>query len=219
MSANNKGLLLPESLFDKFGKEFTPGQIIFCEYEPGNDFYFIQEGQVKITKTVGTMQKTLDILESGDIFGEMAILEEEPRSASAIAIDNVRALHFNRANFDSLITGNPALAYRLLVVFSTRIYDAKRRLAILLLDDLQAKVSDVFLMLSEKMPEAENEHRLIFNVTVDDVSNWCGQNVSEVQKVISGFVRQGKMELFADRIVVNNINDMQRLVSRKKQNA
>ncbi len=210
-------LLLPESLFDKFGKTFEPGEIIFCEFEPGNDFFFIQEGKVKITKTVGTMQKTLDVLTTGDIFGEMAILEEEPRSASAIAIDHVRVLNFNRANFDSLITGNPALAYRLLVVFSTRIYDAKRRLQILLLDDLQGRIADVFLMLSEKMPEAGNENRLIFPVTVDDVANWCGQNVSEVQKVISNFVRQGKLELFADRIVVNNINDMQRIVTRKKQ--
>lgn len=212
---SNKSLLLPESLFDKFGKEFSPGEIIFCEFEPGNDFYFIQEGNVKITKTVGTMQKTLDVLGSGDIFGEMAILEEEPRSASAIAVDHVRSLHFNRANFDSLITGNPALAYRLLVVFSTRIYDAKRRLSILLLDDIQARVADVFLMLSEKMADSGDTH-LIFNITVDDVANWCGQNVSEVQKIISGFVRQGKLELFADRIVVSNINDMARIVQRKK---
>jgi len=209
-------MLLPESLFDKFGKTFEPGQIIFCEYEPGNDFYFIQEGKVKITKTVSNMQKTLDILTTGDIFGEMAILEEEPRSASAIAIDQVRALHFNRENFDTLMMGNPQLAYRLLVIFTTRIYDARRRLQVLLLPDAPTKIADVFLMLYEKM-QAQGPHKVIFNVTVDDVANWCGQPVGEVQKIISNYVKQGKLELFADRIVVTNINDFSRMVASRRK--
>lgn len=77
----------------------------------------IQEGQVKITKTVGSSIKTLDVLESGDIFGEMAILEEQPRSATAVCITEVRALNFNRANFELLMTKNPQLALRVLTIF------------------------------------------------------------------------------------------------------
>jgi len=211
-------MLLPESLFDKFGKEFEPGQIIFCEYEPGNDFFFIQDGRVKITKTIGNSLKTLDVLTTGDIFGEMAILEEEPRSATAIAVDKVRTLNFNRANFDSLMNGNPQLAYRLLVIFSNRINDAKRRLQILLLDDLPTRVADVFLMLAEKDPHYGQTKSMVFNITVDDVANWCGQPASEVQKVISTYVKQGKLELFADRIVIGQINDFSRLVTAKRKN-
>lgn len=210
-------MLLPESLFSKFGKEFEPGQIIFCEFEPGNDFYFIQGGRVKITKTFGTTQKTLDVLSEGDIFGEMAILEEQPRSATAVAVDTVKTLHFNRANFDSLMNGNPQLAHRLLVIFSKRIYDAKRRLQVLLLDDLQAKVADVFVMLAEQDPNYGKIDNMIFNISVDDVANWCGQDASEVQRIISGFVKQGKVELYADRIVVPNINDFVRLVTAKRK--
>ena len=78
-----------EAMFDKFGKVFQPNEILFCEYEPGNDFFLIKEGKVKITKTVGSSVKTLDVLESGDILGEMAILEEQPRSATAIAVTEV----------------------------------------------------------------------------------------------------------------------------------
>ncbi|MCB1137575.1 MAG: Crp/Fnr family transcriptional regulator [Leptospiraceae bacterium] len=210
-------MLLPESLFEKFGKTFEPGEIIFCEFEPGNDFYFIQDGQVKITKTFGQTQKTLDVLSIGDIFGEMAILEEEPRSASAIAMDTVKTLHFNRANFDTLMNGNPQLAHRLLVIFSKRIYDAKRRLQVLLLEDLQAKVADTFLMLAEKDPNYGKINNMVFHISVDDVANWCGQDTNEVQRVISQFVKQGKVELFADRIVVPNINDLGRIVAAKRK--
>jgi CRP-like cAMP-binding protein len=206
-----------EAMFGKFGKVFEPNQIIFCEYEPGNDFYFIQEGQVKITKTVGGSIKTLDVLETGDIFGEMAILEEQPRSATAVAITEVRALNFNRANFEILMTKNPQLALRVLTLFSTRIYDAKRRLQILLLDDIVGKVTDVFVMLAEKQTLYENQKEVVLKTTIDDIAHWCGQPISEVQKVINQYKKTGKIDVFMDRIVIHNIQEFQRTVSQKRK--
>ncbi len=210
-------MLLPESLFEKFGKTFEPGEMIFCEYEPGYDFYFIQDGRVKIIKTFGNSQKTLDVFTKGDILGEMAVLESEPRSASAIAVDRVRALQFTKENFETLMNTHPQLAFKLLVIFSKRIHDARRRLQILLLDDIQGKVADVFLMLAEKDPNYGHLQQMVFNITTDDVANWCGISSDEVQKVLMHFVKQGKLELFADRIVVTNINDFNRLIAAKKK--
>ncbi len=68
--------MLDDSLFDRFGKEFQPNELIFCEYEPGNEFYFIQSGRVRIVKIINNREKTLDVLTEGDVFGEMSILEE-----------------------------------------------------------------------------------------------------------------------------------------------
>lgn len=206
-----------EVMFEKFGKVFQPNEILFCEYEPGNDFYLIKEGKVKITKTVGSSIKTLDVLETGDILGEMAILEEQPRSATAIAVTEVKALNFNRANFEMLMTKNPALAMKLLNIFSIRIYDAKRRMMILLMDDLLGKVADVFLMLHEKNNSAENFHEVILNVTVEDVASWCAQPVGEVQKILNQYVKNGKIDLYSDKIIIHNINDFQRIVNQKRK--
>ena len=55
----------------------------------------------QIVKIMGDIEKTIDILQPGELFGEMAILEEAPRSATAIALDQVTALEFNRENFES----------------------------------------------------------------------------------------------------------------------
>lgn len=209
--------MMLESMFGKFGKTFQANEIIFCEFEPGNDFYLIQSGKVKITKTVGSTIKTLDILSEGDIFGEMAILEEQPRSATTMAVGEVKALHFNRENFEMLMTKNPQLAFKLLTIFSVRIYDAKRRLMILLMDDIQGKVADVFLMLYEKNFHHDNFKEIVLNVTVDDVANWCAQPVGEVQKILSIFFKTGKIEIFQDKIVIHNINDFQRIVSQKRK--
>lgn len=206
-----------DAMFGKFGKVYNPGEILFCEFEPGNDFYLIKEGKVKILKTVGNSFKTLDVLESGDILGEMAILEEQPRSATAIAVTEVKALNFNRANFEVLMTKNPALAMKLLTIFSTRIYDQKRRLMILLMDDLVGKVADVFIMLYEKQYSPEQVQDVTLNVTGEEVASWCAQPVTEVQKVITQFVKNGKIDVYSNRIVIHNIHDFHRIVNQKRK--
>jgi CRP/FNR family cyclic AMP-dependent transcriptional regulator len=204
-----------EGLFQKFGKEFRPGQMIFCEWEPGDSLYIIVKGKVKIVKIFGKTQKTLDVMEEGSIFGEMALLEEEPRSASAIAITETKLLEFNKENFNMIIQKYPQLVYNLLIIFAKRIYDAKRRLKNLLIDDYTTRVIDVFLMLSEHNPNAWQVNSITLQTTIDDVANWCGLPVAEVNNIVMTLVKQGKIELYADKIVVPNLKEIQRIVQTK----
>jgi CRP/FNR family cyclic AMP-dependent transcriptional regulator len=210
-------MMLDSQLFDKFGVEYSPGDIIFCEFEPGNEFYFIQACRIKIVKIINSTEKTLDILEVGDVFGEMAILEEQPRSASAIAIDHVKLLKFRKENFDALLQGNPQLAYKLLIIFSKRIYDQKRRLMILLLEEPQVKVMDVLNMLAEQDPHLDLQEAVTLKVTMQEVANWAGMQIDEVQKILAHLNQLGKIELFADKIVVKNIRDFLRIVSSRRK--
>jgi CRP-like cAMP-binding protein len=204
-----------EGLFQKFGKEFRPGQMIFCEWEPGDSLYIIVKGKVKIVKIFGKTQKTLDVMEEGSIFGEMALLEEEPRSASAIAITETKLLEFNKENFNMIIQKYPQIVYNLLIIFAKRIYDAKRRLKNLLIDDYTTRVIDVFLMLSEHNPNAWQMNSITLQTTIDDVANWCGLPVAEVNNIVMTLVKQGKIELYADKIVVPNLKEIQRIVQTK----
>jgi len=204
-------------LYNKFGKQFNTGEIIFCEFEPGNSFYLIQTGRVKISKVVKDKEKTMDVLGPGDIFGEMAILEEQPRSATATAIEPVTLLNFNRDNFVSMMMSQPALALKLLVVFSKRIYDAKRRMMILLLDENSAKIADVFVMLAEKEPSFANMREVSFPVTVDDVANWAGTTVEQASEQINHWAKVGKLELYPDRIFIRNLTDFKRQVAQKRK--
>jgi CRP-like cAMP-binding protein len=214
------GMLLDSHFLDKFGVEYSPNEIIFCEYEPGTEFFFIHSGNVKIVKLINDREKTLDILGPGDVFGEMSILEEEPRSASAIAVDTVKVLKFHRDNFDALLKGNPQMAYRLLVIFSKRIYDAKRRLMILLLNDSQLKVMDVLNMLAEGDSRLDLDGPVALRASVQDISNWAGITEDECQKSLTHLQNLGKLEIHSERIMVKNIRDFQRIVrSRRKQMA
>jgi CRP-like cAMP-binding protein len=210
-------MALDEKFFEKFGVEYSPNEIIFCEWEPGNEFYFIQSGNVRIVKLIQNREKNLSVLTDGDVFGEMAILEEQPRSATAIALDHVKLLKFHRDNFDTLMSGNPALAYKLLVIFSKRIYEAKRRLMILLLEEPQLKVMDVLLMLAEQDPHLDLQSELSLQVTAQDVARWAGLSEGDAQKELTHLSRTDKIELFGDKIVVKKIREFQRLVASRRK--
>jgi CRP-like cAMP-binding protein len=205
-------------MFDRFRVTFEKGDVIFCEYEPGDTFYLIQQGRVQIVKIMGEIEKTIAILQPGEIFGEMAILEEAPRSATAIALDAVTSLAFNRENFEILMQGNPQIALKLLKLFAVRIYDQKRKFLILTLDDVEAKVADVFLMLAENEPINISEvETMEFKATADDIAHWAGISPVKCREVINHFVTQRRVELYPDRIVVSNINDFARFVNARRR--
>jgi CRP/FNR family transcriptional regulator, cyclic AMP receptor protein len=207
-------------MFSRFGVTFQKGDVIFCEYEPGDNFYLIQSGRVQLVKIMGDIEKIIDILEPGEIFGEMSILEEAPRSATAIAYTAVKAMEFNRENFEILMQGNPQIAMKLLKTFTRRIYDQKRRFMILTLTDIEAKVADVFLMLAERLPkdEAAGElKRVEFSTAVDDIAHWGGISPEKCKSVLSRFVSQARIEIYPDRIVVKNINDFARFVATQRR--
>ncbi len=148
----------------------------------------------------------------------MAILEEAPRSASAVALDNVKALQFNRENFEILMKGTPQIALKLLKLFTKRIYDQKRRFLILTLDDTQAKIADVFLMLSETQPVGDDSiNERIFMTTVEDIAHWAGVSPDESKRILNQFASQRRLEIFPDKIIVQNINDFARFVSSKRR--
>ena len=207
--------------FDKFGVTFSKGDIIFCEYEPGNNFYFLLEGKVKITKILSDREKILDILEPGEIFGEMAIIDEGPRSATIVANDDVKALEFNKANFEVLMKSKPELAIKLLKIFANRIYDQKRRLKILTLPTPEAKVADVFIMLAENkninLTEAIDE---TFEITPEQVGNWCGMDVQKCKSILANYAKQNRIIINPpNKITVKNINYFVRLVNSQKRSS
>jgi len=197
--------------FERFEKTYGPGEVIISEYEPGDCFYLIQSGRVQLVKCVNGSKKNLDILKPGEFFGEMAILDNSPRSATCMAAGKVKCLEFNKENFELLITGNPQMALLLLKLFCKRIYDQKRRFKILVVKDLQARIADVFMLLDEMNPvmnEAEKQRR--FNVTISDVAHWAGLSSEVARDEINKFVERRKIEVYDNYMIINNINDMKR---------
>ena len=204
--------------FGRFARTFHAGEMIFSEFEPGDNFYLIQSGRVQLVKLIGDIEKTLDVLQPSEMFGEMAILENSPRSATAIALDTVKVLEFNSKNFEILMIGNPQIALKLLRMFCKRIYDSKRRFMILTLEEPQAKIADVFLMLDESQSDIDKtSERREFKTSVEDVAHWAGMTVNETRDILNHFTTQRRVEMYSDKIIVKNINDFSRFVSSRRK--
>jgi CRP/FNR family transcriptional regulator, cyclic AMP receptor protein len=86
-------------------KSYADGQVVFAEGDPGDSMYFILQGHIRIEKragAAGAAHKLLTVLDDGDYFGEMALLDQKPRSASAVAAGCARILRLSKAAFDQL---------------------------------------------------------------------------------------------------------------------
>ena len=84
------------------------GEVIFKEGDVSDNAYIIKTGQVEISKGEGKQKVVLAILKDGDIFGEMGIIEDKPRSATATALDEVRMKAINHEKFNELFLKDPA---------------------------------------------------------------------------------------------------------------
>jgi len=101
--------------------EHAPGEYVFREGELGTEMYIIHEGQVEILNRVGDEERLLAVLEKGDFFGEMALLEDRPRAASARALTATRLLQINGSTFDQMLRDNPEIAVRMMRKLSRRL--------------------------------------------------------------------------------------------------
>jgi CRP-like cAMP-binding protein len=113
---------IDKSTFENHLRFFENGEVIFRENEPGGEMFLIIQGTVEIRKATGpSSSKTLISLAKGDLFGEMAIIEKKPRSASAVAVEPTKLLGINEKLYDSMIGSNPDFARKMHRVLSERI--------------------------------------------------------------------------------------------------
>jgi CRP/FNR family cyclic AMP-dependent transcriptional regulator len=185
------------SLFEKFGTVFEAGRVIFKENDPGDTMYIIQKGRVKITKKVDNVDKILMVLGKGDFFGEMAIIRQTPRTATATAIDNCEVLTFNRTGFVSMISKNTNIAVNIIEKLCLRIEKADNQIRDLAKRDLKSLVISALNDLrraTKQMGEIGPARNLNYSEAVGHIAGQISAGAKDVEAEIerlgaSGFLR------------------------------
>ncbi len=112
-----------------FQKRFSPGELIVEEGRTGNGMYAIISGNVEAVKALGTEQeRTVNRLGTGEVFGEMALLGEWPRTASVRAVDQVECLGIDRWVFLTQLERHPQAGIKLLQILAQKLRDSDARL-------------------------------------------------------------------------------------------
>jgi len=107
--------LLRKLLIDLIEKKYTAGDIIFHEGEDGKAVYVVLDGSVKIIKKTNSETKTLAVLGAGSHFGELSLIGQCSRFATAVTEKDSLLLIMYKSYFDDLIRGNSAISSRILL--------------------------------------------------------------------------------------------------------
>ena len=179
--------------------------MIFSENQSGADMFIIQEGKVKISKIVDGTEVTLAILKKGDMFGEMALLENKPRSASAIAEEECRLMTVNKSNFNQMVSTQPQLVARLTTMLAERLFVMQRQLANSLIKSPLEKMLDMLALQVEKSkitfaPKGKTSYQT--DLTVQDIATMCGLTQQEQKLNLYSFMSDPHIKIIQDKIFV-----------------
>lgn len=116
-----------KSLFMHYGKTFAPGTRIIQEGEQGSEIYFLLDGLASVFFGEDPKEHVLWHMQAGDFVGEMALLDNLPRSASVEILEETRAVVLDRDTFYQLVSDHPALSIRIIRTMGMRMrkLDAK----------------------------------------------------------------------------------------------
>lgn len=214
-------LKVPENpAMKSMNRTYPDNSMIFCENEPGEELYIIQSGKVKITKIVND-EVLLAVLNAGDIFGEMALLENRPRSASAITFGEAALLAVNKSNFEKMVAAQPQLATRLIQLLSERIWTAYRQLENLSIRDSLGRIYDTLLIQIEKQKiriEPKKYHNFEFGSK--ELFNMVGIPAERGELLMVELLEDKNFKLEQGKIICTDLEDLEKTVLfYKKQSA
>ena len=190
-----------EALFQRFGKEFPKGTILFKEGEPGKEMFVLQSGKVAISKKVRDVEKVLAILGPGEFFGEMAIIANKPRNASAIVSEDAKLLVIDPKTFEGMIRGNSEIAVRMIKKLSDRLSEADAQIENLLLSDPSSRVIHQILSTAQSRGRAMEEGVEI-DFPIRDLPRLIGVGEPAIRVLLSRIERAGLIERSGDRITI-----------------
>jgi CRP-like cAMP-binding protein len=205
-------------------RTYLKDTMIFSECEPGDELYIIQKGSVKITKIVDNKEVLLAVLKSSDIFGEMALLESKPRSASAIAYENCVVMAVNRANFERMVSSQPQIISRLTTLLAERIWFIYKQLANTLVEDPLGRAYDALLIQLEKSRvDVYSTKPYTFNFGPKELANMMGLTQKDAAWLVPKLLEKGKFQIQDEKVnivdvseIIKQVESFRRLQKREK---
>ena len=166
-------------------KNFDNGNLIFLEESEGENLFFVVEGSVKITRlSKDGREVILAILNAGDFFGEMSLLDGESRSANVIALEKTEVLSLNREHFLEVLHEYPQIAIQLLKEMTSRLRKSDRQIVSLSLSDAEKRIANATSHAEEAERRAEEAERVMRQV-LDESTKLRNEN-SKMKTLIEG---------------------------------
>jgi CRP/FNR family cyclic AMP-dependent transcriptional regulator len=224
---SRRRLLLSSPLFDGLPREaldnillqateksLRRGQMVFQQGDTGSYMAAVLSGRIRISSTSPEGREvTLNMIDAGEIFGELALLDGKPRSADATALEDSSLMVVDRRHFLPYLTSNNALALRVINVLCERLRDTSETLGNFAMLDLPGRLARKLLSLAaEYGHESNGRIRLEIRLSHTDLGRFVGSSRESVNKQMRAWEEEGIVARDTGRIAVCKPGILQRIV-------
>ncbi len=187
-------------------RKFPKDGVVFFEHDLGDALFMIVSGRVKVTILSDDGREIiLAVLSDGDFFGEMSLLDNEPRSATAIAMHDTEMVVLHQRDFLSIVEKRPRVAINLLAVLSSRLRKANQQIGNLALHDVYGRVARILLEMASETGKRGEDGRVAFRrPTHQEIANMIGATRETVSRMISDLHRQGFIEISGKDVIIQD---------------
>ena len=207
---------LPEAEIAPFGdlmreRSYPKGSVILFEDDPGDALYVVASGQVKVV-LIGEdgREVILSVLGEGTFFGEMALLDDEPRSAHVIAMEDSVVLALRREDFRARLRASPEVGIALLKELSRRLRRADDQIGSLVLLDVNGRVAELLVRLATE----EGGERITRKVTHATIAQMIGSSRETVSRTMRELQDRGLIAVTRQDITLTDRPGLQSLSRR-----
>jgi CRP-like cAMP-binding protein len=197
-------------------RRYARSEVIFLEGDEGTALCLIAEGRIRIQLT-GTdgREVVITVYGPGEIFGEMALLDGEPRSADAIAQEPSRVFWLQRDDFQAFLEDHPRAAMKMLAALSRRLRHTTRVVQDATFRDVPARLARVLMdLVARDGQPAEDGIRIETRMTQSDLASRVGASRETVNRALRGFEEHGWIRWEGSRIVIVRPDDLRRRADR-----
>ena len=174
-------------------RKYPKNSMIILEEEMGDVVFIVMSGTIKITRVNDEGKEViLAMLGSGEVFGEMAILDGESRSANALSQENCEVVTINREDFLNLLKTNNKVSLNLMTEFAIRLRKSDQQIEALSLDDAEHRIGVSILNLAEELGVIRQGVVTVDNLPYQqDIANMAGTSRETVSRVMKIFEDRG----------------------------
>lgn len=196
-------------------RKFSPGQIIFHMGDPGSLLYIIRKGKVKIYfPNAGGQEVVLDIFGESATFGELALFDDSPRSATIEALEQTEAYTLHREKFLQLIEKNPACAVDMMALLAQRIRHMNAQFGDVFSVLLPGRLARKLLYLAENHGKVTVDGILIpLSLTQTDLAQMTGATRVSINKAIRYFTKEGWISTQGRKFLIHDAAALERQVA------
>lgn len=197
-------------------QKLEAGMVLFCAGDTGDALYVVESGNIKISRiTAEGKERILRILGQGEVIGEMALFDEEPRSADAVAMGDTLLIRLPKAEFLKILETVPQLAIRLLAVLAARLRMMNEKLEDLTFLDARRRIARLLVDLAGGWYEQHEDPDAVtlkLKLTHEEMAALVGTSRETVSRVLGEFQETGTIYV-AERVVhIRKWNELKKLV-------